>query len=88
MALMVTVAVLAINRTANKTAKSTGLISTSIRKVLPVRDVDGNWIGTNKPSNFASLNSQIVVSKDAISADIDNYYSASTVAQIITAVNA
>ena len=88
MALVTSISVYAINRTANKTAVTEGILSSSIRKVMPVRDGSDKWIGTNKPSNHSSIYSQIVVSKDAVSGDTDNYYSGTTVANIITAINA
>lgn len=88
MALMTTLNVYAINRTTVKTAPRTeGILTAQIKKVLSTRDANGKWIGTNKPSNYASIYSQVIVAKDDIAADTDNYYDNRTVAQVITAIN-
>jgi phage-related tail protein len=64
-----------------------GIFVNQIKKVLSTRDANGNWIGTNKPSNYRSIYSQLIVAKDDIAADTDNYYDNRTVAAIITAIN-
>jgi phage-related tail protein len=88
MALMTTLNVYAINRTTVKTAPRTeGILTAQIKKVLSTRDVNGKWIGTNKPSNYRSIYTQVIVAKDDIAADTDNYYDNRTVAQVITAIN-
>jgi hypothetical protein len=88
MALMTTLNVYAINRTTVKTAPRTeGILTAQIKKVLSTRDVNGKWIGTNKPSNYQSIYSQVIVAKDDIAADTDNYYDNRTVAEVITAIN-
>jgi hypothetical protein len=88
MALMTTLNVYAINRTAVRTAPRTeGILTAQIKKVLSTNDVNGKWIGTNKPSNYRSIYTQVIVAKDDIAADTDNYYDNRTVAQVITAIN-
>ena len=85
---MTTLNVYAINRTTVRTAPRTeGILTAQIKKVLSTRDVNGKWIGTNKPSNHSSINTQVIVAKDDIAADTDNYYDDRTVAQVITAIN-
>jgi len=88
MALMTTLNVYAINRTTVKTAPRTeGILTAQIKKVLSTNDVNGKWIGTNKPSNYRSIYTQVIVAKDDIAADTDNYYDNRTVAQVIAAIN-
>ena len=87
---MLSVNVYAINRSIPKGTlpRVEGIFAAQIKKVLSTKDADGNWIGTNKPANYGSIYSQIIVAKDDIAADTDNYYDNRTVAQIIAAMNA
>lgn len=86
MAAVVSLPILAINHTSYD-AKVEGIAVSTIKKVMPTWN-SGNWIGTNKPSNYEAINSQLIVAKDAISADTDNYYLAEDVAEALALINA
>ena len=68
---------------------SMGVKSSRVRTVKPVRDANGNWIGTNKipmPTR-QKVYSQIVVDKDESGTSVDNYYTDRSVSAMITALN-
>lgn len=79
----VSINVYAINSSANTPFRVEGIDLATIKKVMSTWDNYGNWIGSNKPSNYQSINSQLVVAKDAISNDTDNYYDNRTLEELI-----
>lgn len=90
MATVVTLSVLAKNRTVSKgnTAVDQGYQAGLIREVLPVKS-GGKWIATNKlpAATQALVNAQVVIAKTPLGPEIDNIYVADTVAEVITAIN-
>lgn len=88
MANLTTVSVYAMNGTTYSTPLSVGIQSSNVRKVNPVTNGSGAWIGTYKPSNYNLIYSEIIVGRDEMTSDVDYYYANRTVAQIISAVNA
>lgn len=67
-----------------------GVKSASIRQVKPVRDANGNWIGTNNVPmpNRQKVYAQLVYEKDESGTSIQNLYTDKTVSAMITALNA
>ncbi len=67
-----------------------GVKSQSVRQVKPVRDANGNWIGTNEVPmpNRQKVYSQLVVDMDESGTSKRNYYTDKTVSAMITAINA
>ena len=88
MALLTQVSVYAINNTAFSPAISMGIQNSNVRRVNPVRDGSGKWIGMYQPSNYNLIYSEIVTGRDEMSSDVQFVYANRTVSQIITALNA
>jgi hypothetical protein len=66
-----------------------GVKSASVRQVKPVRDANGNWIGTNNVPmpNRQKVYSQLVVEKDESGTSVQNMYTDKTVSAMISAIN-
>jgi hypothetical protein len=87
MAQIVSLSVYAINSTRNATPQTVGVRVDLIKRVLPTRN-GTKWIGTNKPSNYGQIYTEIQVAKDEAKNFTDSFYVARSVAEIITAINA
>lgn len=86
---MVTLNVYAINRTIPKGTlpRTEGIFTSRIGKVLSTRDANNKWIGTDKPSNWEKIYSQIIVQKTPMGPETDNYYDNRSVSAVISAIN-
>ena len=87
MATVVSLSIYALNGSSFQTPRTLGIQTSLIKGVFPTRD-GAKWIGTNKPSNYGQIYAQIEVAKDEAKTSTDIYYTATSVANVITAINA
>jgi len=84
MANQILVSVYAINGTTYQTPFAGGVQASNARRVNPVRNSAGSWIGKYKPSNYNLIYSEVEIGKDLMTSEVDFYYFNRTVAQMVT----